>query len=219
MSWSVSVSASHIIGAEIRYQCLGNNEYRVTLDVYRDCNPNNAPFDDPAFVTAFDENGVFLKEPNISFSPLFTVILDNNISDDPCLLPPDNVCVEHARYEGIYEIEEPGGIYLVYQRCCRNETITNIEMPDETGSTYFTYITPESRALCNSSPEFDFYPPIFVCVGKEIQHDHAAQDTFNQENDSLVYRLYTPFEGASVAMPNPANMLSLIHISEPTRPY
>lgn len=205
MSWSVSVSASHIIGAELRYQCLGNNEYRVILDVYRDCNAGNAPFDDPAYVTAFDENGVFLEEPNIIFNPIFTTILDNNISDDPCLLPPDNVCVEHARYEGVYEIEEPGGIYLVYQRCCRNETITNIEMPDETGSTYFTYITPESRALCNSSPEFDFYPPIFVCVGKEIEHEHAAKDTFNQENDSLVYRLYTPFEGATAALPNPKN--------------
>ena len=203
MSWSSSVSASHIIGAEIRYQCLGNNEYRVILDVYRDCYFGQAGFDEPAYVTAFDENGGYLKEPNIILDPLFTDTLDNNISDDPCLLPPSNVCVEHARYEGVYTIDEPGGIYLVYQRCCRNETITNIEMPDKTGSTYFTYITPESRAICNSSPEFDFYPPIFVCIGKEIEHEHAAQDTFNQENDSLVYRLYTPFEGASDSFPNP----------------
>ncbi len=205
-AWAVPARASHIIGAEIRYQCLGGNQYKIILDVYRDCfyALPGAEFDAPAYVSAFDEDGNYLSQPNISFYPLYTDTLDNNISDDPCLLPGSDICVEHARYEGTYTINEPGGIYLVYQRCCRNQTITNIEMPDTTGSTYFTYITPESRALCNSSPEFDFYPPIFVCVGEDIEHDHAAADTFNQENDSLAYRFYTPFVGGSVALPNPS---------------
>ena len=207
MSWVTPVQASHIIGAEIRYQCLGGNQYKIILDVYRDCYfaLPGADFDEPAYVSAFDEDGNYLDQPNISFNPLFRDTLNNNISADPCLLPPSNVCVEHARYEGIYTINHPGGIYLVYQRCCRNETITNIMMPDTTGSTYFTYITPESRALCNSSPEFDFYPPIFVCVGKDIEHNHAAADTFNQENDSLVYRFYTPYVGGSIDLPNPTH--------------
>ena len=205
MAWAAPVQASHIIGAEIRYQCLDadSNKFRVILDVYRDCFYGQAGFDSPVYVNAFKEDGSRITDLNIRLFPLSIEILDNNISDDPCLLPPSDVCVEHARYEQDVYIDYPGGFYLVYQRCCRNETITNIEMPDLTGSTYFTYVSPESRALCNSSPEFDFYPPIFVCVGKSIEHEHAATDTFNQENDSLVYKFYTPFEGASFDEPDP----------------
>ncbi|MEO1260434.1 MAG: gliding motility-associated C-terminal domain-containing protein [Bacteroidota bacterium] len=205
MAWIVPVQASHIIGAEIRYQCIdaAANRYKVILDVYRDCFYGEAGFDDPVYVNVFDENGVYLEDPNIRLEPLIIETLDNNISADPCLLPPEDVCVERAYYEGEFTIDTPGGFYLVYQRCCRNMTISNIEIPDSTGSTYYTYITPESRAICNSSPEFDFYPPIFVCVGKAIEHPHAARDTFRQENDSLVYRFYTPFTGATIEAPNP----------------
>lgn len=197
--------ATHIIGAEITYECLGNNNYRITLDVYRDCNPGNAPFDDPAQLAAFTEAGVYIPEMNqdLTMPILSKEILPNNISNDPCLIPPPNVCVERARYQKIVKLTRPGGIYIVYQRCCRNGTITNIVDPLNTGSTYFVYISPESRTLCNNSPKFDFYPPIYVCVNKLIEHDHAATDTINSEYDSLAYKLYTPFIGATFAMPDP----------------
>ncbi len=205
MSFFVQAHATHIIGAEVRYECLGNNLYRITLDVYRDCNSGNAPFDDPAQLAAFTVAGDYIPEMNedLTMSLLFKEILPNNISNDPCLLPPPNVCVERAQYEGIVELTRPGGIYIVYQRCCRNATITNIHDPLITGSTYFVYISPESRAVCNSSPKFDFYPPVFVCLNKAIEHDHSAIDTVNSEHDSLVYKFYTPFVGASFDMPDP----------------
>ncbi len=201
----VQAHATHIIGAEIRYECLGNNLYRITLDVYRDCNPGNAPFDDPAQLAAFTAAGEYINEMNedLTMPLLFKEVLPNNISNDPCLIPPPDVCVERAQYEAVVELTRPGGIYIVYQRCCRNGTITNIKDPLITGSTYFVYISPESRAVCNSSPRFDFYPPIFVCVNKAIEHDHAAIDTVNNEFDSLVYRFYTPFTGATFDMPDP----------------
>ena len=195
--------ASHIVGAEIRYECIGNDEYIITLDVYRDCGDiNNEGFDDPAFLAAFTADGTYISEMNefLTMHPVFTDTLPNNISNDPCLLPPPNVCVQTARYRGTVTLTRPGGIYIVYQRCCRNATITNIEDPEFTGSTYFVYISPESRAICNSSPEFGFYPPIFVCVNKPIEHDHAATD---MDGDSLVYKLYTPFTGATFSEPNP----------------
>ncbi|MBK7268923.1 MAG: hypothetical protein IPI07_05245 [Flavobacteriales bacterium] len=44
ISWAVpllmlglSAKATHISGGEIYYDCLGNNQYEVTLIVYRDC--------------------------------------------------------------------------------------------------------------------------------------------------------------------------------------
>ncbi|MBP7437761.1 MAG: hypothetical protein KBA16_08585, partial [Bacteroidia bacterium] len=35
--------ASHSMGADLTYQCLGGNTYRVTVSFYRDCIGINAP--------------------------------------------------------------------------------------------------------------------------------------------------------------------------------
>ena len=34
-------SATHIVGGEFYYDCLGNNQYRITPKIYRDCGPNS----------------------------------------------------------------------------------------------------------------------------------------------------------------------------------
>lgn len=195
---SHALFASHIIGAEISYTYLGGNKYRIILDVYRDCYYGEAPFDSPAHITIRNDAGVFVN--NLNLQPLYTDTIPNNIANDPCLFPPDDVCVEHARYEGTATLNGPGGFYFIYQRCCRNQTISNIYEPDETGSTYFVYLSPTARALANSSPRFGFYPPVFVCVNEPIEHPHAATDA---EADSLVYKFYTPFKGASITSPQP----------------
>lgn len=36
-SFNTSVQASHLMGSDITYQCLGNYKYKITLTVYRDC--------------------------------------------------------------------------------------------------------------------------------------------------------------------------------------
>ena len=50
--------ATHIVGGELNYECLGNDTYEISLTVFRDCfngNPN-AYFDDPASIGIFDVN-------------------------------------------------------------------------------------------------------------------------------------------------------------------
>ena len=40
-----NTQAAHIIGGEITYVCLGNNEYEFTMKIYRDCASTGAQFD------------------------------------------------------------------------------------------------------------------------------------------------------------------------------
>jgi gliding motility-associated-like protein len=196
---SLPLHASHIIGGEISYECLGNNQWKIKLDVYRDCFYGQAPFDAPAHISVFNDAGVFVN--NLNVSPMFTDTIPNNIAGDPCLFPPSDVCVEHAHYEGTVTLTQPNtGYYFVYQRCCRNETIANILDPDQTGATYWVYLSNAARQACNSSPKFKNPPPVFVCVNKPINHPYAATDA---NGDSLVYSFYTPFEGATFAQPQP----------------
>ena len=35
---AVKIKASHMMGSDITYKCLGNGKYEVTVTVYRDCN-------------------------------------------------------------------------------------------------------------------------------------------------------------------------------------
>lgn len=197
----LQIFASHIVGGEIGYRCLGGNEYEITLDLYRDCffGRENAQFDDPASIGIFnlDDNSLF-RDLRISFTVDDTL---DAILNDPCLFIPDDVCVHTTTYRATVTLPDNDvGYKLVYQRCCRNETIANIEDPFNTGATYEIDLLPAAMQSCNSSPRFKSWPPIFICVNKPIFYDHSAADS---EGDSLVYKLCTPNQGASFGSPQP----------------
>ncbi|MCR9286801.1 MAG: PKD domain-containing protein [Bacteroidetes bacterium] len=195
-----TLRASHIIGGEISYKCIGGDNFELTLDVYRDCFYGIAGFDNPAHIAIFKDGQLFPYK-TLNIGPLSIQPIPADVGD-PCLFVPDDVCVEWGRYRTTVELPDYGGGYhLVYQRCCRNQTISNIESPDSTGATYTIYITDKARDECNSSPEFDDFPPVFICIDRPIEFLHAATDA---QGDSLVYRLCNPLIGATFDTPNPS---------------
>jgi gliding motility-associated-like protein len=195
-----SLFASHIVGGEIGYKCLGGDDYEITVSLYRDCyfGAPDAPFDDPASIGIFDRNGLLVQELLIPFSHDDTL---DAVLFDECLFVPETVCVHTTNYTGTVTLPFlEGGYQIVYQRCCRNQTIANIIAPDETGATYDIFLTEEAMMDCNSSPTFKEWPPIFICVNNPIFFDHSAEDP---DGDSLVYKLCTPLAGASFGVPQP----------------
>jgi hypothetical protein len=46
--------------------------------------------------------------------------------------------------------------------------------------------------ISNSSPVFNLFPPLFICVNQPFSFNHAATDA---NGDSLVYSFYTPYDG------------------------
>jgi len=210
--FALPLHATHIIGGELSYEYLGANQYRIRLDLFRNCQDTDifnqpvAPLDLVSYIDIFDENGnqwPFITQAQKSL-PLVGVsdTIPNNIAGDPCLFVPSNVCIEHARYEGIFTIVGTGGFYVVYQRCCRNADIANIVNPSDAGATYWLYVSPLARSYGNSSPIFGNYPPVFVCVNYPLEHPQHASDI---NGDSLAYEFYTPFIGADYfhAQPRP----------------
>jgi gliding motility-associated-like protein len=196
-SFLSEIRASHIVGGEIYYECLGNNNYKITLKLYRDCYLGQAPYDNPAYLAVYS-SGSLMKQVNL-YAPKITKI--PVVVTNPCLVAPPNVCVQ----EGIYTttINLPpnvGGYDLVYQRCCRNQTIVNLITPDDQGATYFTHI-PGTNVVCNSEPYFKNFPPVAICANDPLLFDHSATDP---DGDSLVYSLCAPFKGASPNNPQPS---------------
>jgi hypothetical protein len=200
--------ATHIVGGELNYNCLGNDMYEITLTVYRDCENGNpqAYFDDPAYIGIFSEvKGELtltgeLEMPWLGVDDTLAPILSSE-----CFVVPPNVCVHRTFYIDTLELPTiPGGYTLRYQRCCRNQTIVNIVDPLATGATFSVVISEEAMQVCNSNPKFVNWPPIYICVNEPINFDHSATDV---DGDSIVYKLCTPNDGATDVAPYPVPTL------------
>lgn len=192
------LNATHIIGGEISYECLGNNQFRITIKVYRDCLLGQAPFDNPLTVTVFNSQNQFVQNIPINFPGSITLPA---VASNPCIEVTGDVCVEEATYVRTITLPpDPNGYTLSYQRCCRNNSIVNILNPQSTGSTYTINIPGSAFTDCNSSPVFDNFPPVLLCANEPLIFDHSATDA---DGDSLVYSFCSPFEGATTTAPMP----------------
>lgn len=191
--------ATHIVGGEITYRCLGNDQYEVTLTVYRDCYNGQPNFDQPAIIGIYRADWTLFAKDTIRIdfqSAQLPIVLDN-----PCLTVPPDVCVHRALYKKIITLPpSPGGYNLVYQRCCRNVLIRNLPDPLNTGISYTATIGDEAMAVCNRSAVFKTWPPVAICIHEPVNFDHGAIDP---DGDSLVYRLCTPLNGPDSLNPVP----------------
>lgn len=195
---AVALHATHIVGGEITYRCLGDDRYEITLTVYRDCYNGQPPFDNPASIGVFNKDWALVKNVLVNFVKDDTIPI---ILTNPCLVVPPDVCVHRSSYQVVLELPyTPGGYTLTYQRCCRNFLIRNIPMPLETGASYIAQIGDTSLVQCNSSAVFNNWPPVAICVNEPIDFDHSATDP---DGDSLAYRLCTPLDGATFNDPMP----------------
>lgn len=191
--------SSHIVGGEMFYDCLGGNQYRVTVKIYRDCNSTGAAFDSNLPVTVFDGNDNQIDNFTIPFpgSTTLQVTFNNN----PCVSVPNNICIEEAIYSKIVTLPaSTTGYTLAYQRCCRGPNVTNLNGPAGQGLTLKAVIPVSAIAVCNSSPRFNLTPPLLLCAGEELQFDHSATDP---DGDSLAYYLCAPYQGGTAQSPAP----------------
>lgn len=188
----------HLVGGEMFYTCLGNNQYEIKLFVYRDCNSSGAPIDPSVVITVFKGSNTnpFLAQ-NVPFN------LNQNIPtniNNPCLSAPPNICTEYAVYTLVATLPpSPDGYTISHQRCCRNGTIDNLVNPTSFGNTY-TIEVPPNDSTCNSSPRFVNRPPIVLCLNDPLNLPLTATDP---DGDSLFYELCNPLDGASSGNPNP----------------
>jgi len=197
-SISIAVSGEHIIGGEMFYVCNDDGTYTFTMKIFRDCNSSGAQFDNPANFSIYDDNNALVTNTTAFLASINNI--DPNL-DSPCINFPPNICVE----EGVYSFTVPletaiSGYQVVYQRCCRNQTIQNLDNPGAQGLTIVSEVPQDDAALCNSSPFFNNFPPPVLCTFENLIFDHSATDL---DGDELVYSLCAPFIGGSQATPAP----------------
>jgi gliding motility-associated-like protein len=188
LAFARPLCAKHIIGGEITYKYIGNDQYQFFMKIYRDCNGQGAELDNPASITLF--RGTTFQR-NIQ-APLDS---SRNLSKPnlPCTETNIDVCVEEGSYSWVLTLPPVNESYtVVYQRCCRNNTITNILNPESSGASYFIELSPAAQVARNNSPVFRSFPPTLICGGFPLNFDHAAVDS---DGDQLVYEFCSPLLG------------------------
>ncbi|GAB3796949.1 hypothetical protein GCM10028819_15490 [Spirosoma humi] len=107
-----------------------------------------------------------------------------------------------ARYYKTYQFDtkkytDPGGYYLVWERCCRTDDLTNVNSGTAAGVGMVYYLefpamTKNGIRFKNSAPDFRVPNGNYICINKSFTVNAGATD---DDGDQLRYSLVTPLNG------------------------
>lgn len=190
--------ASHCVGADLSYECLGNNQYRITLNFYRDCNGISAP----------SSASVTIKSSSCGRNLSATLNRQGGATQVAPICPQQlnqTTCnggnlpgIEQYVYSGVVTLPAQCADWVIgYDLCCRNSAITNLNSP----GSYDMYVEARlnnANGLCDNSPVFTSLPTPYICSGQQTFYNHGAVDI---DGDSLVFSLANPLGGPGSNIP------------------
>jgi len=200
-----NASAFHIVGGEIEMIHLEGFTYRLNVIQY---------FDRSQQFNPGPESQIFVFTYRVRDQELVridTLLLN---TQEPVLYTNPECAIAQLQTERVFftkdvtldpaNFDDPEGYFFVWERCCRNGSVININNPLNTGMTYalqFPPIVKDGEPFVNSSPSL--FPPLsdFACVDELYYVDFAGTDF---DGDSIVYSLTEPLNSSStVALPIP----------------
>jgi hypothetical protein len=223
----MGAKASHIVGGEMALVHIENTLYRYKIEMilYYDAKFGATGGDRTALVRIFrkrDNSRVFdivlNAEGPISSIGGFAIGTPVKYFQPECSngsIETNRVFYQSVEFELSPDLfSDPEGYYMVYERCCRNYSITNIfsQDPNNPNSTYdkiagqifyleFPPVIKAGEPFINSSPKL--FPPLsdYGCPYRRYFVDFAGTDA---DGDSLVYSLVTPLNSKErqFALPN-----------------
>ncbi|MFN4915025.1 MAG: hypothetical protein ACK5FT_06880, partial [Sphingomonadales bacterium] len=206
MGLSDNLNATHMMGADVSYRCLGNGRYRIIAKVYRDC--KGISFNSPSFQAFAGLNGgntcgsVGLS---ISRTGIRDVTPRCSTAAQPCNPQNTNFTgqgVEEHTFETTVDFNvaplrnfrnNPNCCEVTFAigQCCRNDQITTLNGPGGTDFWATCMINicniPKTTNKCNSSPILSNQPVGYLCCNQTYYFNNGAIDTI--DFDSLSYKL------------------------------
>ncbi|MEX0811513.1 MAG: gliding motility-associated C-terminal domain-containing protein [Chitinophagales bacterium] len=195
------VKASHAMGADISYVCLGNDSFEIRMNFYRFCDGISAP--NSASVNIFSPSGCGADQ-SVTLSQLDSILVDGELVPNGADVTPlcDNLAsssncgsgsflgVEQYTYSGIVQLNTQCPDWTIaYNLCCRNPDITNLQSP--ASQDLYIETTLNNTVGCNNSPQFTTLPVPYVCEGRLFNYNQGAVDV---DGDSLVFTSINPLD-------------------------
>lgn len=188
--------ATHLLGADLQYECLGPGQYLVTLTLYRDCN-GVTPASSQTLSYSSATCGV---NGSIQLSSLGS---PQDITPVCPSVPSacggsGNYGIQEWLYTGILNLPPGCGAdwVLGWSQCCRNNAINTLNGPGSQNM-YVGAQLDNTIVPCNNSPTFNNAPGSIVCVNQPVVYNHGVSDA---DGDSLYFSLGNCFQanGSSV---------------------
>lgn len=192
--FSKSASASHIAGGEITYNCLGNNQYEINLNLFVDCAGFNPGASQMVNFTSTCGGTATLT---VNVSPQSTNGIE--ISQLCQAQLPQSTCNGGTlpgmwifNYTGIVTLAPPCDTWTMsWQTCCRNNAVTNVTP----NNSYVEATLNSATAPCNSSPSFTAQPIPYVCANQPVSYSYGVIET---DGDSLYYSITPALENTGM---------------------
>ena len=199
------VQASHMMGADMSYKCLGNGKYKITAKVYRDCRGiSMGVVSFKAYAGVSGGTGCGTVTPSgLTRTNIRDVTTRCSSSNNPC--NPKNTYgtgkgVEEHTFEATVDFNaSPLNTFLnkstccevtfYVNECCRNGGITTGPAGNDFYSTCMINICNLKKTInkCNSSPQLTNEPVGFLCCNIPWYYNNGALDTV--DFDSISYKL------------------------------
>ncbi|HLC83009.1 MAG TPA: SprB repeat-containing protein, partial [Bacteroidia bacterium] len=188
--------ASHAQSADITYQCLGGNQYQISLSFYRDC----AGVVAPATVSINLSSASCGENYNLTLNPI-----PGTGQDVSPICSAFNTECSGGTYPGVQEFIYRGITTLPasctdwvfsFTLCCRNASIGTILNPSAE-SIYVEATLDNLNFPCNNSPNFSNAPIPFVCSNQPYCFNNGSSDI---DGDSLYFTLITPQTSATTTV-------------------
>ncbi|MCB9189731.1 MAG: gliding motility-associated C-terminal domain-containing protein [Flavobacteriales bacterium] len=194
----VSAFASHIPGGNITYQCLGNDQYVITLTLFEDC---GTAFEtaNPKTIDISNDCGI----GGLTQATLQNVIYAQEVSQLCDAQLPFSECNGGAM-PGIYMHQWTDTITLPsacdswhfsFTTCCRN---VSENLVGGSNNYYIETTLNNADAVCNTSPTVTTQMIPYICVNQPIVYNLGI---YEADGDNLVYSLIDAAQSGSTSVP------------------
>ena len=178
----VGAYATHMSGGEIYWECIGPNQYRIRLLVYRDCAGINV---DPSYNLVLtspcgNRNLTVSTNGGTELSQLCDLELPNSTCNGGTL--PG---IQQYIYTGTITLPPCDSWRISWTNIYRNNAIVNLTAPG-TRQMFIESVMNNALAPCNDSPTFTNTAIPYVCLGYPVSYSYGAVDS---DADSLSYSL------------------------------
>ena len=200
----LNVQATHMMGGDMSYQCLGNGKYKITAKIYRDC--RGIAFNGPdfgVFAGTNGGNGCGDYKLTITRTGIKDVTPRCSTASSPCSPQNSNFTgegIEEHTYEVTVDFNTSPlnnfinkstccEVTFYIGQCCRNGAITTGAANNDFFTTCMINICNIKKTTnkCNTSPQLSNPPIAFLCCNQAFYYNNGAIDTV--DFDSFSYRL------------------------------
>lgn len=203
---SSQLSASHLQGGEITWECQSNGTYRFTLVIYRDCGGINLPIGPQSLVTNAGVNITCAYVGSTFINPLST----NSCAGSTSGLGFLEKYVFTSGDIALTGTPPASGWHFTWNSCCRPSSVTNITAAGSAGfylrAIMYPFIPPGSTTALStgtianptcydSSPSFLEDPFVRACTWTETAYNMYG---FDQDYDSIHFSFAQPLTGTIV---------------------